>query len=103
MDTIGHFALFLSVGIMGAALFLGPIGRGLARRIEGRHADPEGLDELRARVSELESRSPVTGETDLVAQRLLELEERVDFAERLLTRGRPDQQESDPATPDPAG
>lgn len=85
MDTIGHFALFLSVGIMGAALFLGPIGRGLARRIEGRRGDPEGLEELRARVADLESRSPVTGETDLVAQRLLELEERVDFAERLLT------------------
>lgn len=85
MDTIGHMALFLSVGIMGAALFLGPIGRGLARRIEGRRGDPEGLEELRARVADLESRSPVTGETDLVAQRLLELEERVDFAERLLT------------------
>ena len=56
----------------------------MARRIGGK-ADPGGLDDLEHRVRQLEDRGPVTGETDLVAQRLLELEERLDFAERLLT------------------
>ncbi len=90
MSDIGEFAMFLAVGFASASLFLGPIGRALGRWIEGkvgRSAGPE-LEELSARVAELEARGPITGETDLVARRLAELEERVDFTERLLAQGK---------------
>ena len=42
--------------------------------------------ELQGRIEALEARSPITGETDLVHQRVVELEERLDFAERMLAR-----------------
>ena len=61
--------------VAGAVIFRGPLGQALARRLEGR-AGPESeqdatlhsLDELRGRMAELE--------------------ERVDFAERLLAQAR---------------
>lgn len=93
----------LPVVIGGSALLLGLRLRRERPRLGGQGAgDHDVLEELEARVSALELRSPVTGETDLVAQRLLELEERVDFAERLLTQSRQDSREGDPATPDAA-
>ena len=57
----------------------GPLGRAIARRLEG--ADPDGatarhVARLEERVVDLEVRE----------QRLAELEERLDFAERLLAR-----------------
>jgi len=54
----------------------GPLGRALARRIEGTAA-PGNLE---GRVAELERQ----------ADRVHELEERLDFAERLLAQGRQD-------------
>lgn len=60
------------------AVALGPIGRALARRIEGRHAAGGDLGELRERLEELEGQ----------VTRLHELEERLDFAERMLAKGR---------------
>ena len=42
------------------------------------------LDALRARVEDLEQRGLVSGEVESQYARLAELEERVDFAERLL-------------------
>jgi hypothetical protein len=52
----------------------------LVKRLEGRGAPAEGveLDEIRARLQSLEAREA----------RVAELEERLDFAERLLTRER---------------
>ena len=55
----------------------------LADRLRGHPALPDGLED---RLHVLEQRSPATGETDLIHQRVLELEERLDFAERLLAR-----------------
>jgi hypothetical protein len=73
-------------GTVGTLLF--PVMQGLRRRIEGDGGpEVERLREdvrvLRAEVESLRA-SPVD---DAVQERLLELEERVDFAERLVTRG----------------
>lgn len=57
-----------------------PLGRTLVKRLESRGAPGEGLEleEIRARLQSLEAREA----------RVAELEERLDFAERLLTRER---------------
>lgn len=69
------------IAVIVAGFVLWPLARALARRIEGKSIDPGLVNEvgqLRARVAELEESQ----------HRLLELEERVDFSERLLTQGR---------------
>lgn len=73
------FAIMAICLLIGAVYILGPIARGIARRLEGRGGDAalhEELQALRDRV----------GEVDQLRERMLELEERVDFAERLLAR-----------------
>jgi hypothetical protein len=73
---IENLATILSItGIIGFVA-LGPIGRALARRIEGRL---DGLDLVERRLAELERSQ----------HRLAELEERVDFGERLLAQRGP--------------
>jgi Tfp pilus assembly protein PilO len=69
--------------VAGTAFVMRPLIVALARRIEGRTRSgdrelQEELEQLRSRVAELEA----------VQHRVLELEERVDFAERLLSQGR---------------
>jgi hypothetical protein len=71
-------ALFFTVG--GIVTLRGPVGRALARRIEGRVAD-DG-PELASRIAELEDRVH-QGELDRA-----QLEERLDFAERMLLQHR---------------
>jgi len=82
MGEAGFFGLFLAVGGATVALFLGPIGQALGRRLTGVKKDPvTGLTtgEMAAeRVGQLE-------------QRVLELEERLDFAERMLANSAPAQ------------
>lgn len=71
--------IFFAMIAAGVAI-LYPLARALARRLEGKHADPglrAELEELRARMYEMESQQG----------RVAELEERLDFAERLLTKG----------------
>ncbi len=76
--------MLLTVGVAGVLIFRGPLGRAIARRIEGTPApDPA----LAARVAELEHR---LAEMEQERSRVAELEERVDFAERLLARARPE-------------
>lgn len=75
--------LVIVLGFFAAcAVVLRPLMAALGRRLEGRReADPavrEELNHLRARLEELEA----------TQHRVLELEERVDFAERLLTAQR---------------
>lgn len=90
-DGIGDMAFWLAVGLIGLGVTFGPIGRAIARTVElsvdavvgrlfgrGSAERAEELEQLQQRVGELEG----------VETRLLELEERLDFAERLLTRGR---------------
>ncbi len=74
--------LLITLGfIAGVAFVLYPIVRALARRLEGRAGNAEmeaQLEDLRERVRELEG----------VQMRVAELEERLDFTERLLTQRR---------------
>lgn len=75
--------LVLLALIAGTTIVLWPLVRAIARRIEGRggketaHLQDE-IDQLRERVAELEA----------TQTSMAELEERLDFAERLLTRSR---------------
>lgn len=82
-DALAPFILVmtLALGGIGVLLARGPLGRALARRLAGTR---DKSDELAARVVELEQR---LAEADLDRQRMAELEERMDFAERLLAVG----------------
>lgn len=74
------FVIVALAVVIGAVLLFYPLLRALARRIEGRHQlDPallEELEQLRARVAEVEG----------LQHRVAELEERVDFTERMLAQ-----------------
>jgi hypothetical protein len=78
MTEAGEFAsmLALGAGLLGATL--GPIGQAWGRRIEARIAGGAHPEELSQRIADLEA----------CAQRVAELEERVDFAERMLSQQR---------------
>ena len=65
----------LVLGIGGTVVLKGPLGRAIAKRIEGGAAPS----------AELES---VLHELDETRMRMAELEERMDFTERLLARDR---------------
>lgn len=56
-----------------------PVGQAFARRLQGRYgaADPELLAEM----------NQLRDQVDALQQQLIETQERVDFTERLLTRG----------------
>jgi hypothetical protein len=69
-----------AVAGMFVAMVRGPIGRGIGRMLEGQ---PSGDDQLAARVSQLEAQD---ADLMLEQQRLMEVEERLDFAERLLAQ-----------------
>ncbi len=64
----------IALGVVGAVIFKGPVGKALGRRLEhGAPAEPSPefvaeLDEMRSRV--------------------MELEERLDFTERMLSKAR---------------
>jgi Tfp pilus assembly protein PilO len=72
-------AIVLICALIGAVYILGPIARAYARRMERHGAEPEVQ-------AELQSLRDRIGEVDQIRERMLELEERVDFAERLLAR-----------------
>jgi hypothetical protein len=76
--------LTVTAGIAAVLIFRGPVGRAIARRIEGTPAPDPALS---AQLAELEHR---LAEMEQERSRVAELEERVDFAERLLARGRPE-------------
>jgi Tfp pilus assembly protein PilO len=63
-------------------IVLWPLARALGRRLEGRGAVDAAL---RAEVEQLQHR---LGEVDSMQVRLAEMEERLDFAERLLAQSR---------------
>lgn len=73
MEALIPISLFLSVAAV--LIFRGPFGKAMAERLAGRQAPGPESERLRAEVEELR-------------YRLAELEERVDFSERLLARGR---------------
>jgi len=66
--------------MVAATVILWPVMRALARRLEGKGP---GDAALRVEVEQLQQR---LGEVDHLHQRVAELEERIDFAERMLAR-----------------
>ena len=83
MTGAGELAMFLAIGAAAVGLLFGPIGSAVARRIVGR-SEP---DDAHAEIEEIRAR--VTEEVDDLRNRLGEVEERLDFAERLLANGGP--------------
>jgi hypothetical protein len=72
-QAVGISVMFMAMGT--AVVFRGPLGRAIADRISGRaRAEPE-TDRLHAEVEDLR-------------HRLTEVEERLDFAERMLAQSR---------------
>ncbi len=71
--------LFLTVGAV--LIFRGPLGKAIARRIEGTAGEGSALTQ---QVADLEHR---LAELEQERIRMGELEERLDFAERLLSQG----------------
>ena len=73
------FTVFMIAALVATAVLLRPVARAWARRLEGgaAHADTlRELDDVRARLTELES----------AHAHLQELEDRVEFAERMLAQ-----------------
>ena len=74
--------MFLAIGAAALGLFFGPIGTAIGRRLSGRLDTDTG--------SEIEEMgTQVTAEMDDLRRRLADVEERLDFAERLLTDNPP--------------
>jgi hypothetical protein len=78
-------AEFMAVGLVGLVaiagmLLLGPVGKAIASLLAGEGGEDHALA---ARVADLEDRLQ---ELTLESQRFLEIEERLDFTERLLTQ-----------------
>jgi hypothetical protein len=68
------------LALVATTIILWPVMRAFGRRLEGKgHVDAA----LRAEVEQLQQR---LGEVDHLHQRVAELEERIDFAERMLAR-----------------
>lgn len=91
-DGIGDLAFWLAIGLIGLGVTTGPLGRAIGRAMTvsvelvmgrlfgGRNpGTEEDLARLAQRLEELQ----------VVEHRVLELEERLDFAERMLARGLP--------------
>lgn len=75
--------MIVLLSLVAATVILWPIMRALARRLEGKGA---GEAALHAEVEQLHQR---LGDVDNLQLRMGELEERIDFAERLLAQQDP--------------
>ena len=73
MDSPFIVPVVLFTAIAAVLIFRGPLGKALAERIAGRAASPE---------------PQLQGELDELRHRVAELEERLDFTERVLARER---------------
>jgi Tfp pilus assembly protein PilO len=71
--------LITFVVMLAAVIILWPLMRALARRLEGKGGNPA----LKAEVDDLRQQ---LGDVDTLRHQMAELEERVDFAERLLAQ-----------------
>lgn len=85
-DSVGAFAFWIAMAVIGASFFAAvtPIIKAFAERISG--GNSERIAELEARVVHLEERGLTSGEVEAAYGRLAEMEERVEFAERMLTQ-----------------
>lgn len=73
------FAGLIGLGGMGWLLLRGPVGKAIASMLEGGTAEADML--VNGRVAELEDR---LHELSLETQRLMEIEDRLEFAERMI-------------------
>jgi hypothetical protein len=78
------FVIVALAVVAGFVLVFYPLMRAFARRIEGRFQHDPGIQE------ELEHLRTSIGEVDNLQHRVAELEERVDFTERMLAQRTPD-------------
>lgn len=93
-DGLGAFAFWLGMGLAGLGVTFGPIGHAIGRWIDARSLrGGPAPGEIDSRLAEL----------DQVAQRLAEVEERLDFTERLLAQGRSEARADTPPEPVDAG
>ena len=83
------FLLIVVAVVTGAVFILGPLVRAIATRIEGGAARKlrEEVTDLRARLEAMEQHALQSGEFAATEQQMYELEERVEFVERLMSRG----------------
>jgi hypothetical protein len=72
--------MIVFLGLLATTIIFWPVMRALGRRLEGKGRDDAAL---RAEVEQLQQR---LGEVDQLHHRVAELEERIDFAERMLAR-----------------
>jgi len=77
-EVIGLIAV-----VCGMAWVLRPLATALGRRLEGRHTVPD--PQLLAEIEDLRAR---VADTEQLQGRMAELEERLDFTERLLSQHR---------------
>ncbi|MES2304111.1 MAG: hypothetical protein V4558_01315 [Gemmatimonadota bacterium] len=95
VDGMAIFVLALGTAIFGSLLF-GPVGKAIKGMLEAGPRDDLAtmrLEELEARLSNMETRGLSSGEVEAQFSRLAEVEDRLDFAERLLARVDPTLQE----------
>lgn len=80
MDGIAKFALVMLIvtGIPGLFMLMQPVMKALGKRLEGPGADSGELEALRSELADLRA----------LPERVQELEERLDFAERMLAQQR---------------
>jgi len=81
-DVVKLFALFFVFG--GGFWVLRPLAAAIAKRIAGEHRPHP--------VTDPQEREALTAEVQQLRQEMAELQERVDFAERLLAKGREQRQ-----------
>jgi len=88
-DGVGDLAFWIAIGAIGVAFWtaMTPLIKAFARRIEGKFGQgDERMLALEARLEQLEHRGMTSGEVEIQFARLAEVEERLDFTERLLTK-----------------
>jgi hypothetical protein len=85
MSELGEFAMYMASGATAIAFLVvvSPIFRALAHRISGPETD-ESIRAVEGRLAALEERGSVSGEVEAQFVRIAELEERLEFTERML-------------------
>ena len=83
-DGVGAFSFWIAMAVIGASFFAAvtPVIKAFADRISGGNADR--IAELEARLLHLEERGLTSGEVEAAYGRLAEMEERVEFTERMI-------------------
>ena len=85
-DSIGAFGFWAMVAASAIGFWwaMSPVLKALANRINGRNPSSAQIAELETRIAQLEGRSFQSGEVESQFHHLAEIEERLDFAERML-------------------